>query len=113
MSANDMTKKIAQILSKIDGLAVSELMAVCPYRTFIAPGPLASIGTEVMAEHAGGVFPLLELEPTAIDPAPMAEIQATLLAGKTVLLLARTNEVRNHARREILAWYDAAKGVIQ
>jgi hypothetical protein len=111
--SDNVATKIAQILSQFDGVAADKALAACPFRTFIAPGPLAGIGIEAMTAHVGGVFLLLEFEPGPVDPDVMDEIQTTLRAGKAVLLLARAHEVRDHARREILAWYDAVKGPVQ
>lgn len=108
MSEN-LTKKIDQLLSRMDGVAASEARTL-PFRTFIGPGQIA---IEALADHVVGIFVMLEWVPGAVDSDVMAEIQESLTAGQTILLLAPTREVRDHARREILAWYDAVKGVVQ
>jgi hypothetical protein len=43
----------------------------------------------------------------------MAKIQEDLLANRTVLIVAPTREVLDHARREITAWYSMRRGAVQ
>jgi hypothetical protein len=97
---------IEHVLSLTDDPeGVREALEICPYRTFVYPIPLAGAGPDVWARHVGGVFGAHEMEPgEAILPDRMAKIHETLMEGKTVLILARSSEVRNHVRREIVAW---------
>jgi hypothetical protein len=99
---------IEQLLSLSDDPeSVREALAECPYRTFVYPGLLAGADFNICARHVGCAFAMYELEPQPISPDGMAEIQETLLAGKAVLILARSSDVRHHVRKQILAWYDS------
>jgi hypothetical protein len=56
--------KLARLLSKSD-TSVSDVLEVCPFRTFVGPGSFAEFGAEAWEACAGGVFAMLELEPLA------------------------------------------------
>jgi hypothetical protein len=102
---------LARLLSKSD-TSVSDVLEVCPFRVFVGPGSFSELDTEAWEAHAGGVFAMLELEPRPIASGAMVKIQEDLLANKTVLIVAPTREVLDHARREITAWYSMRRGVV-
>jgi hypothetical protein len=104
--------KLARLLSKSD-TSVSEVLEVCPLKVFVGPGSFSELDDEAWEAHAGGVFAMLELEPRPIAPGTMAKIQEDLLANRTVLIVAPTREVLDHARREITAWYSMRRGAVQ
>jgi hypothetical protein len=110
MDPETLAEKLRDVVSKSDFLTIAEASNVCPFSTFVGSGAFAGHDSDVMASYAGAVLALIETEPGAIAPDLMAQIQTTLLEGRTVLVMAPTREVRDHARREILAWYDGPRG---
>jgi hypothetical protein len=81
---------------------LAEIWELCPFRSLIGRPGLGYPNAEAMAERVGAAVALIENEPSAIAADMMADIQAALAAGRTVLVLGSTREVRDHAKAEIL-----------
>ena len=98
-----ITEKTNRLIVRI-GFSVIEAQTIFPFRTFIGPGRTA---VEELVDHVEGIFVILDLEPRSIDRKVMEGVQESLTSGRAVLLLARTREVRDHARREVVTWYNS------
>ncbi len=76
-----------------------ETLDCCPFRSFVGKG----ISAGEMMTRLAHTFAAIGGEPCPIDPALLDEMAASIHAGKTVLVLADRADLRDRAKREILA----------
>jgi hypothetical protein len=85
-----------------NGFTLADAWDLCPFRSIIGRPGLGYPNAEAMAGLVGAAVALIENEPSAIAADTMADIQAALATGRTVLVLGSTRAVRDHAKAEIL-----------
>ncbi len=81
----------------------------CPFRTIIGVCPPHRAITDLLPQLSHAIA-MLGGDPTPISPAMMAEIVASVQAGGAVLILSDRADLRDYAKREILAMALPAAG---
>lgn len=90
----------------------AEVLARCPYRTLIGrheDGVAATTPSDLLPRLSHTIA-LLGGDVEPIASATMAEIVTSIRAGGTVLLVADRADIRDYAKREILAMAGQAGG---
>ena len=78
-------------------------MRLCPFRSFIGIGDTTTANVDEMGTRIAHVFAALGGEPAPIDADLLAELAASVRASRTVLVLSDRADLRDHAKRQILA----------
>ena len=81
----------------------------CPFRSFIGLGQHPGDANE-MGDRIGHIFAALGGEPAPIADSLMAEMIDSIRRGRTVLVISNRADLRDQAKREILAQVHGAAG---
>jgi len=88
-------------------MTLRETFKMCPYRTLLGN---ARGGPDAMMARLGCTVAVLDGDPEPMSQRMMRDVLRELAAGRTVLLISNKRELRDFAKREIMAMAGPAGG---
>jgi hypothetical protein len=88
-------------------ISYAEMLAACPYRTLLG---WCGVDAAEMMERIGGAIAVIGGQPEPLAAAQMATAVEMLQRGRVVLLISDRGDLRDYAKREILAMLEPAAG---